>query len=176
MQKAGLQRRLDAGTSRRCLRETDWRSIFEAGPMRYQQGQSQDPTASLRDDDDDDFGWNDDDWNDDKHERAADYHRAVAQKATSLDSASAHYQAADLHSAAARQYPDLNASFSARAASKSFSALRELLVVDFSLKVVTEKQCEAAHALAEHLDCKDDQRGLSMLDELLEYTTMLVTF
>ena len=92
---------------------------FEAGPMRYQQGQSQDPTASLRDDDDDDFGWNDDDWNDDKHERAADHHRAVAQKATSLDSASAHYQAADLHSAAARQYPDLNASFSARAASKS---------------------------------------------------------
>ena len=46
--------------------------------------------------------------------------------------------------------------------------------MDFSLKVVTEKQCEAAHALAEHLDCKDDQRGLRMLDELLEYTTMLV--
>ena len=31
--------------------------------------------------------------------------------------------------------------------------------MEFSLKVVTQKQCEAAHALAEHLDCKDDQAG-----------------
>jgi hypothetical protein len=96
---------------------------FEAGPMRYEQGQSADPTSSLRDDDD--FGWNDDDWDADKHERAAEYHRAIARKATSLDSASAHYQAADLHSAAARAYPDLNASFSARAASKSLRQEKE---------------------------------------------------
>jgi hypothetical protein len=98
---------------------------FEAGPMRYEPGQSADPTASLRDDDEDDFGWNDDDWDADKHERAAEYHRAIARKATSLDSASAHYQAADLHSAAARAYPDLNASFSARAASKSLRREKE---------------------------------------------------
>ncbi len=97
---------------------------FEVSPMRQEPGQSQDPTASLRDDDDD-FGWDDDDWNADKHERAADYHRAVARKATSLDSACAHYQAADLHSAAARQYPDLNPSIAARQASKSLRQEKE---------------------------------------------------
>ena len=99
---------------------------FEVQSPRYEPGQTSDPTASLRtDDDDDDFGWNDDDWNADKHERAADYHRAVARKATSLDSACAHYQAADLHSAAARQYPDLNPSIAARQASKSLRAACE---------------------------------------------------
>jgi hypothetical protein len=92
---------------------------FEAGPMRYQQGQSQDPTASLRDDDDD-FDFDDDGaWDKSEHERAAEYHRALASKAKTLDSAVEHFKAADLHSAAARAYPDLNASFSARAASKS---------------------------------------------------------
>jgi hypothetical protein len=97
---------------------------FEVSPMRADGGSAQDPTASLRDDDDD-FGWDDDDWNADKHERAADYHRAVASKATSLDSACAHYQAADLHSAAARQYPDLNPSIAARQASKSLRQEKE---------------------------------------------------
>ena len=99
---------------------------FEVSPMRADGGSAQDPTASLRDDDDDDaFGWSDDDWDADKHERAADYHRAVARKATLLDSASAHYQAADLHSAAARLAPDLNSSFAARAASKSLRQEKE---------------------------------------------------
>jgi hypothetical protein len=83
---------------------------------RQEPGQSQDPTASLRDDDD--FGWDDDDWNADKHRSAAAYHRALASKATSLERASDHFKTADLHDEAARQYPDLNASFSARAASK----------------------------------------------------------
>jgi hypothetical protein len=89
---------------------------FEAEPMRHQSGSAEDPTASLRDDDD--FGWDDDDWNADKHRSAAAYHRALASKATSLERASDHFKTADLHDEAARQYPDLNASFSARAASK----------------------------------------------------------
>jgi hypothetical protein len=88
----------------------------QAPAPRYQGGQSEDPTASLRDDDD--FGWDDDDWNADKHRSAAAYHRALASKATSLERASDHFKTADLHDEAARQYPDLNASFSARAASK----------------------------------------------------------
>jgi uncharacterized protein len=92
---------------------------FEAGPLRYEPGQSADPTASLRDDDDDDFGWGDDDWDADKHERAAKYHRALASKATSMEKGVEHFKAADLHAAAARLYPDLNSSFAARAASKS---------------------------------------------------------
>jgi hypothetical protein len=81
-------------------------------------GSAQDPTASLRDDDDD-FGWNDDDWDADKHERAAAYHRALASKATSMEKGVEQFKAADLHSAAARLYPDLNSSFAAREASKS---------------------------------------------------------
>jgi len=90
---------------------------FEAGPMRYEPGQSADPTDSLRADDD--FGWDDDDWDADKHERAASYHRALASKAPSMEKGVQHFKAADLHSAAARLYPDLNSSFAARAASKS---------------------------------------------------------
>jgi hypothetical protein len=46
--------------------------------------------------------------------------------------------------------------------------------VDFALRTITEHHSEAARELFEHLDCKDDQRGLRILDELLEYTTMLV--
>jgi|HubBroStandDraft_6_1064221.scaffolds.fasta_scaffold2146906_1 hypothetical protein len=48
--------------------------------------------------------------------------------------------------------------------------------MDYSLQVITEKHSEAARELFEHLDCKGDQRGLAKLDELLEYTTMLVQF
>ena len=91
---------------------------FEAGPMRQEPGQSQDPTASLRDDDDD-FGWGDDDWDADKHERAAAYHRALARKSSTMDQGIEHFKAADLHAAAARLYPDLNSRFAACAASKS---------------------------------------------------------
>jgi hypothetical protein len=46
--------------------------------------------------------------------------------------------------------------------------------VDFALKTITEHHSESARELFEHLDCKNDQRGLAKLDELLEYTTMLV--
>jgi hypothetical protein len=92
-------------------------SGLEPLPMRQEPGQTADPTDSLRDDDD--FGWADDDWDTDKHERAAAYHRALASKATSMEKGVAHFKAADLHSAAARLYPDLNSSVAARAASKS---------------------------------------------------------
>jgi HK97 family phage prohead protease len=96
---------------------------FEAGPMRYQAGQTEDPTDSLRADVD--FGWDDDDWDADKHERAASYHRALASKAPSVEKGVQHFKAADLHSAAARLYPDLNSSFAARAASKSLRREKE---------------------------------------------------
>jgi hypothetical protein len=48
--------------------------------------------------------------------------------------------------------------------------------MDYPLQVITEKHSESARELFEHLDCKCDQRGLAMLDELLEYTTMLVVY
>lgn len=48
--------------------------------------------------------------------------------------------------------------------------------MDYPLKVITEKHSEAARELYEHLDCKDDQRGLAIYGELLEYTTMLVQY
>jgi HK97 family phage prohead protease len=96
---------------------------FEAGPMRQEPGQTSDPTDSLRADDD--FGWDDDDWDADKHERAASYHRALASKAPSVEKGVQHFKAADLHSAAARLYPDLNSSFAARAASKSLRREKE---------------------------------------------------
>jgi hypothetical protein len=48
--------------------------------------------------------------------------------------------------------------------------------VDFGLKCISEKHSESARELFEHLDCKDDQRGLAKLDELLEYTFMLVQY
>jgi hypothetical protein len=96
---------------------------FEAGPLRQEPGQTSDPTDSLRADDD--FGWDDDDWDADKHERAASYHRALASKAPSVEKGVQHFKAADLHSAAARLYPDLNSSFVARAASKSLRREKE---------------------------------------------------
>jgi hypothetical protein len=48
--------------------------------------------------------------------------------------------------------------------------------MDYPLQVITEKHGESARELFEHLDCKCDQRGLALLDELLEYTTMLVVY
>ncbi len=98
---------------------------FEAGPMRYQQGSANDPTASLRDDDDD-FDFDDPSgWDDDEHERAAEYHRAIARKASTMDQGIEHFKAADRHMTAARLYPDLNSSIAARAASKSLRAACE---------------------------------------------------
>lgn len=48
--------------------------------------------------------------------------------------------------------------------------------MDYPLQVITEKHSASARELFEHLDCKGDLRGLAILDELLEYTTMLVQF
>jgi hypothetical protein len=98
---------------------------FEAEPMRSDGGAVADPTASLRDDDDDDFDWSGADWDKDDHERCATYHRAIARKATSMDSAVDHFKAADLHDTAARLYPDLNSRFAAVNASKSLRREKE---------------------------------------------------
>jgi hypothetical protein len=94
---------------------------FEAGPMRQEPGQSADPTASLRDDDDA-FDWDAEWWNRSEHERAAAFHRARASKATSMEKCCDEHKAADLHDTAARIYPYGDGA-SARAASKSL--LRE---------------------------------------------------
>jgi hypothetical protein len=47
--------------------------------------------------------------------------------------------------------------------------------VDFALQVVTEKHADAMRELVEHLDCKGDEKGMQMLDEVIEYDVMLVT-
>jgi hypothetical protein len=97
----------------------------QAPAPRYQGGQSEDPTASLRDDDDDfDFD-NDGAWDKSEHERAAEYHRALARNSSTMDQGIAHFKAADLHEDAAQQYPDLNSSFTARAASKNLRREKE---------------------------------------------------
>jgi hypothetical protein len=46
--------------------------------------------------------------------------------------------------------------------------------VDFALETITTKHSEAVRELAEHLDCKGDEKGMRMLDEILEYNVMLV--
>jgi hypothetical protein len=84
----------------------------QAPAPRYQGGQAEDPTDGLRDAVCDASTQK-------EHTAAAEYHRALARKATSLEKCSAHYQAADLHDTAARLYPDLNSRFAACAASKS---------------------------------------------------------
>jgi len=89
-------------------------------PMRQEPGQSQDPTASLRDDDDDDIYPEAAD-----HTRAAARHRALASKAKTLEECSAHHKAADLHDTASRLYPDLNSRLAAAAASKNLRREKE---------------------------------------------------
>jgi hypothetical protein len=67
--------------------------------IRYQQGQSDDPTASLRDDDDD---FDPADAKDkEAHERAVTFHRNCASQAKTMSRCAAHHSAADLHSSAA---------------------------------------------------------------------------
>jgi hypothetical protein len=88
---------------------------------RYQGGQAEDPQQSLRDADD--FDWDYEWWDRSEHERAANYHRALASKAKTLDAAVEHFKCADAHDKAARQYPGLNQSVAARQASKNI--LRE---------------------------------------------------
>jgi uncharacterized protein len=104
----------------------DFSGGFAANSPRdaWNGGQAADPQCSLRDDDDDFykdlFGTDDDDaWDQDRHLRAADYHRACARKSLIMERGAKHFGAADKHSLAARAYPDLDSSRAARAASTS---------------------------------------------------------
>jgi hypothetical protein len=65
---------------------------------RYEPGSSQDPTASLRDDDDFDPSDADDK---ESHERAASFHRNCASKAKTLARCVEQHKCADLHNSAA---------------------------------------------------------------------------
>ena len=96
------------------------RSLRQGGALgvgapspRYEPGASQDPTASLRDDDGFDFE-DDDSWDQDEHQRCAAFHRCLAQKSSTWQRGAAHHSAADLHSRAAAG----GDSRAARAASK----------------------------------------------------------
>lgn len=84
---------------------------------RFEPGQSADPTASLRDEDDEDF---DPERVDNRagHERAVSYHRNQAQCAKSLGRCTDCHKAADAHALAARTYPNASASAAARAWSR----------------------------------------------------------
>jgi hypothetical protein len=84
--------------------------------MRNEPAQSADPTASLRDDDD--FGWDDDDWDADKHERAQNYHMACARKAPNVHTAEGHLRAAARHKYAAENPTETLASVRARDTSR----------------------------------------------------------
>ncbi len=87
---------------------------------RYQQGQANDPTASLRDDDDDFYKllFRESSEHDrrglgfDRHLRCAEYHRALARKASNWQQGTAQLAAADKHSGDPPRdfYPDLAAS------------------------------------------------------------------
>ena len=78
-------------------------------------GQTNDPTASLRDDD---FDWDDDeDWDQSEHERCAQFHRGLASQQASMYGVSAHHACADAHIKAATGSVD--DSRAARQASKS---------------------------------------------------------
>jgi hypothetical protein len=46
--------------------------------------------------------------------------------------------------------------------------------MDARLKIAMDKHHEACMALIEHLDCRDDEKGLSLLRELGEYEFMLL--
>jgi hypothetical protein len=47
--------------------------------------------------------------------------------------------------------------------------------MDFALQVITSKHSEAVRELAEHLDCKNDQKAIALLEEVIDYDVMLVT-
>jgi HK97 family phage prohead protease len=104
----------------------DFSGGFAANSPRdaWNGGSAADPQCQLRDDDDDFykdlFGDDDDDaWDQDRHLRAADYHRACARKAPTMVRGVSHFDAATKHSEACRLYPDLDSSRAARAASLS---------------------------------------------------------
>jgi hypothetical protein len=46
--------------------------------------------------------------------------------------------------------------------------------MDARLKIAMDKHHEACMALIEHLDCRDDEKGLSLFRELGEYEFMLL--
>jgi HK97 family phage prohead protease len=73
---------------------------LEVGAPSPRNGQTEDPTQSLRDDDDD-FDFDDPDWDKDEHERCATYHRCSAHKAPNVQRAIDHFKAADAHQLAA---------------------------------------------------------------------------
>lgn len=82
--------------------------------MRYEAGQVGDPEQKLRDDDDFDPS---DASDSDEHRKAAEFHRALARKAKTLNAGIAHFKAADAHDKAATT-GDPNDSSRARAASR----------------------------------------------------------
>jgi hypothetical protein len=45
-----------------------------------------------------------------------------------------------------------------------------------ALQIITEKHSAAVRELAEHLDCRDDRKGMQLLEEVLDYDVMLVRF
>jgi|HubBroStandDraft_2_1064218.scaffolds.fasta_scaffold716049_2 hypothetical protein len=47
--------------------------------------------------------------------------------------------------------------------------------MDFALQTITTKHSEAVRELAEHLDCKSDQKAIALLEEVIDYDVMLVT-
>jgi HK97 family phage prohead protease len=92
------------------------RSAAYAREIRYEQGQSADPSASLREGELDDPASA---RTKEEHERAVQYHRNQAQYAQSLQRCVACHSAANAHLEAARTYPNASASSAARAASKA---------------------------------------------------------
>ncbi len=44
-----------------------------------------------------------------------------------------------------------------------------------ALKILTESHSSAVRELAEHLDCRDDQKALALLDDVLYFDVALVT-
>lgn len=104
--------------SRQGYTGADFSGGYAGNSPRFTPGdQTSDPTQSLRDDD---FDFDDDNsWDKSEHERAAEYHRALARKSSTMERGIAHFKAADLHQKAAdtRLYPYSN-STDARVASK----------------------------------------------------------
>jgi hypothetical protein len=92
-----------------------------APEYRFDGGQAEDPTQSLRtkpnwEEDDEQAPWNADD--EDDHIRSSAYHLQCAKFAESDDEANAHFNAADRHSVAASRPDDLLAADHARHASR----------------------------------------------------------
>ena len=134
--------------------------MAEITKQMREQGQTADPTQSLRDDDDDFDPADADDK--DSHERAAAYHRACAGKADNWKRCIEQHRAADLHSAAAKSIPRFECDFLS-ACSKSKASGHFLMIA--SLEICMQKHREAAEALMAHFYSKNDDKGLELLDD-----------